>query len=706
MKKKSIILSAFMVIAALLLSTVSYANHIQRGDFIYGQTSSTFSSSSFDVSIDRVTLNNEVVVESRTNLIDDSNEFSVIVDITAVKDLVDGHIEVSLRSTRTGETVADSTTAFDLKEGHNSKIDLDLILIDDLKDEEEFELRVIVEDSRERTETKNYRVRTESQRFRSTSSSTSRGLDVSIDKVTANGQVIIDSNSNFIKEEDFFNVIVEFTTLEELEDAHVEAIIKDLQTGTVVADASNNFDLSDEQSSIQGLRLVLVDEQKDSERFELTIKIIDAKGDFTKKTYGLVMDDAVFSSSSNFQSNLGISIDSVEIEKIVVIENEDNLVDIDGSIDKLDVNVRLTSLENIENARVEAILYLENGNVVSDKTITFDLDNDVSILKKLDLELPSFVDEFSVHKFSLKIKVIEAKGDFEEKVYGVVINQNRLPFTISSIELDPETKVKAGSAVNVKVSIQDSGILNIDKLALTVSIPELGIIQTKLVQINDNLAYSTSDFILKVLDTADTGKYTVKAEASTPFGRNSISQSTPLYVIAGEKAKEESEGLLVQVPNVKRKITNDGKEAIYPVSFKNIGTSSETYSLKFESANWATVRLSDSSTFVLSPEESRTINIFVSTKTKVAGDQSFIVTVKNDEKIAYQTPLVANVEVLESKILIFFMGLLKLTLIVLVIFLAAAGLYLGTKKFLPYIDREQNAAAEEIPDSLEGEAYY
>ena len=125
MMKKLRALYAIWIIWALLLSTMSYADHFQRGGFS--------SSGTFDVSIDKVELNNNVVVESRTNLINDADVFSVGVDLTAVDYMKAGHVEVSLRSTRTGDSVADSTGIFDLNAGTQGHITLTLTLIDKLK---------------------------------------------------------------------------------------------------------------------------------------------------------------------------------------------------------------------------------------------------------------------------------------------------------------------------------------------------------------------------------------------------------------------------------------------------------------------------------------------------------------------------------------------------------------------------------------------
>jgi hypothetical protein len=610
MMKKLRALYAIWIIWALLLSTMSYADHFQRGGFS--------SSGTFDVSIDKVELNNNVVVESRTNLINDADVFSVGVDLTAVDYMKAGHVEVSLRSTRTGDSVADSTGIFDLNAGTQGHITLTLTLIDKLKRETEFDLRVRVEDSEQRSETNHYRIKTESTR---TTTSSGRGLDVSLDRVFVNTKVIASSRTNFIDEADVFNVLVEFTALEDLDDAHVEAVLKDLRTGTVVADASPNFDLLDEQSATALLRLELLDDLKDSDSFELTINLIDAEGDFVRQVYGIVMEDGVSGTGSS--RALDISVDSVEIEKEVIIEDENNFVDLDKDTDELDLKVRLTALEDIEDARVDAILTLENGEVIADTTAIFDIRDDETVLKKLEFELPKLIGNFNQQNLRLRIRVVDAEGDFEEKFYGLKLNQQETPLIVSGIELSPENNVKAGKALGVRLNIKNSGIVALDGITAKVSIPELGVSTTKFVgKVENSGSELTEDFVLKILDSAQTGTYTVRTELASQFGGNKEVKELPVFVLglSDQTTQVVNDKLIINVPVVEQDVKNDGSEVIFPITLTNQGPDANTYTLLFDGAGWANIRLTESNTFIVEPEESKTVNVFLSTDSKLAGE--------------------------------------------------------------------------------------
>ncbi|MAG91146.1 hypothetical protein CMO83_00555 [Candidatus Woesearchaeota archaeon] len=696
MMKKLRALYAIWIIWALLLSTMSYADHFQRGGFS--------SSGTFDVSIDKVELNNNVVVESRTNLINDADVFSVGVDLTAVDYMKAGHVEVSLRSTRTGDSVADSTGIFDLNAGTQGHITLTLTLIDKLKRETEFDLRVRVEDSEQRSETNHYRIKTESTR---TTTSSGRGLDVSLDRVFVNTKVIASSRTNFIDEADVFNVLVEFTALEDLDDAHVEAVLKDLRTGTVVADASPNFDLLDEQSATALLRLELLDDLKDSDSFELTINLIDAEGDFVRQVYGIVMEDGVSGTGSS--RALDISVDSVEIEKEVIIEDENNFVDLDKDTDELDLKVRLTALEDIEDARVDAILTLENGEVIADTTAIFDIRDDETVLKKLEFELPKLIGNFNQQNLRLRIRVVDAEGDFEEKFYGLKLNQQETPLIVSGIELSPENNVKAGKALGVRLNIKNSGIVALDGITAKVSIPELGVSTTKFVgKVENSGSELTEDFVLKILDSAQTGTYTVRTELASQFGGNKEVKELPVFVLglSDQTTQVVNDKLIINVPVVEQDVKNDGSEVIFPITLTNQGPDANTYTLLFDGAGWANIRLTESNTFIVEPEESKTVNVFLSTDSKLAGEQLFTVMVKGNDKILNQLTLKGNVVNIQGQLFaVVLKTLLQTILIGLVVLLVALGLYLGARRYIPRKETS-DFVAEDIPDQAQGEAYY
>ena len=683
MIRKIFALASLLMVFVTLFSSFAYA-----GDFLTGTSGS---SGGFDVSIDRARVNGKVVAESKTNLVDDADVFSLIVDFTAVKQLEKGHVEAVLRARQSSDTVADSTGTFDLAKNTSSTVTLNLYLVNSMKSEPQFDLTIKVIDVKGRVEQKTYGISTEHNKARGI-------LDISIDRVKVNDKIVAAAKTNFIEESNDFDVLVEFTALEDLKDARVEAVLKDLRSGFVVADSSPNFDLDEDTGSTSLLRLELIDKLKQSDSFELTVKIIDAENEFVQKVYGLSMRDGVTSGGSGSRA-LDISIDSVEIEKDIIAENEDNFLVIGENDKQIDLNIKLTSLEDIKDAHVDAVLSFENGNVVADATATFDIADGENVVKKLELSLTP---QFAQANFGLKVKVVDAEGDFEEKFYGLKISRSKSQFLISSIEIEPEGSLDAGKHAVATVNFENTGLVSLNGLTATVSIPELDVSVTKFIGGLDTGEKIVQDFMLKIPEDAETGTYTLRSEVNSQFNGMLDSRELPVSVtgLSSQDVQFVGDKLVINVPLVKQDMRNDGTEVVYQVALSNKGPDANTYTLMLDGLNWANLRLSDSNTFVLNPNSQKTIIIFASTEEEVLGEQMFLVTVQTPEKVLKQVTLKANV-LNVSGAGTDFKTVVVVVLIVLVFGFVVAGLFYIVGKLLKGGDE-----SPDIPNESEGEAYY
>ncbi|MBI2653431.1 hypothetical protein HYX02_01330 [Candidatus Woesearchaeota archaeon] len=669
MNKKAF-LFGFMLVFTALLSSYAYA---------------------FDVSIDRVVVNNNVVAESRQNLIEDADLFVVVAEITSLDIIEDAHVEAILRGRQSGDSVADATDTFDLAKGGKLTAVLALALKDSLKRETEFDLTIKVIDAKGNSEQKSFGIKTQRTRLRTK-------LDVSIDRVLVNNKVVAESRANFIERSNDFDVLVEFTALEDLEDSHVEVILKDLKSGNVVADATPNFDLTEDSSSSELLRLELLDKLKQSNSFELTVRLVDAEGNSVQKVYGIRMREKNGVNGISGGRVLDISIDSVELEGDVIAENENNFVVIDKGEKELGLRVRLTALENVEDAHVDAVLAFENGDVVADATTTFDINDGSNIVK--ELELPLNV-KFEQSNFKLKVKITDAEGDTEEKVYGLKISQKKFPFVITSIQLNPESNAEAGKAIVVKLSFRNIGVLPLDGIVAKVSIPELGVSASKFIS-KTNLD-SIGDFVLKIPEDAGSGTYTAKAEISSQFGDEAESKQIPVFIVGkAEQPKQVvNDKLVVNVPVLKQDLRNDDSEVIYPLMLTNQGPDANTYTLLLDNSGMVNLRLSESNVFIIKPKESKTINIYASSNTNAVGEHIFVATIKSDGKVLAQVPLKANIVAVKGLIASKLKNVLEVMLIGIVVLLVVAGVFFGVKRYL-----QGNSISKEIPDEEQGEAYY
>src|SRR3989344_2870832 len=313
-----------------------FALFILASGTVFAGTSGTSGSfgSGFDVSIDRVIVNSQAVSQSRNNLITDSNVFVVDVDATAIRTLEKGHVEATLRGRQSGDSVADATGTFDISSNTSFTRRLNIVRNDGLRREDDFELTVKIVDARGRSEQKTYGIKT------SQTTTRSGGLDVSIDRVRINNQVIAPSKNNLINENDTFAVLVDFTSLQDSDFARVEAVLRDFNTGSSVADSTATFNLTQDSSyTSPQLRFNLIDGMDEKDAFELTIKIANAEGQSVKQTYDLVMDNKL----TGFSGGLDLSIDSVELENNFLTAEGKNFVDLSENSKEVCGRIKITS---------------------------------------------------------------------------------------------------------------------------------------------------------------------------------------------------------------------------------------------------------------------------------------------------------------------------------------------------------------------------
>ena len=657
---------------------------------VFAGTSGTFSGSSsgFDVSIDRVIANSQVVSQSRNNLLADSNVFALTVDATAIKTLEKGHIEATLRGRQSGDSVADSTATFDIAANTSFNRPLNLVLNDGLRRENDFELTVKIVDARGRSEQKTYGIKT-GQTTRS------GGLDVSIDRVRLNNQVLAASRNTLVNENDTFAVLVDFTSLEESDFTHVEAVLRDLNTGNSVADSTATSNIAQDSTNTAALRLNLVDDMDKSDAFELIVKISNAEGQSVKQTYGVRMDENLMG-----VNGLDLSIDSVEVEDNILTTDGRNFVDLGDNRKNLDVKVKMTSLEKIDGARIDAVLTFENGNTVADTTATFNIGKDESAAKDLELSL---IGKFIESNLKLKIKVTDTEGSSTERTYELRLSRQKNPFLLSSISLN-DGNIQAGKSLGIGLNIRNMGVAPIEAVVAKVSIDELGISSTRFV---DKISSSNKEeFILKIPENANAGTYTIKAEVTSQF--SSEAETSEISFTIGGKSEEAASGnkLRINVPVTSQNLNNDGREAAYQVTFTNNDVNTHLYTIMLGNGESLDLRLGESNTFVLKPKDSNTINVYASTRAKEAGEQSFNVLVRENQKTISTIQLKANVNVQSG---IFGSGLkavLMVILILITIGLAGLGAAFGIRNYLQKDEAEDDADESITKEIPTGEAYY
>ena len=215
--------------------------------------------------------------------------------------------------------------------------------------------------------------------------------------------------------------------------------------------------------------------------------------------------------------------------------------------------------------------------------------------------------------------------------------------------LNPENEVKAGRVLLASLRLKNTGHKDEQGVKVRVSIPELGVSASDFVdeieKEDDNDDQVTSnELFLRIPEDAETGEYTLRAEAFFSDLDEKVTKEVKVRVIGEEKSASKSEEkTIVVVPTDVQAVTAGGAEVAYPITLTNAGSASKTYIVTADSANWGTVRVGPSNVAVVEPGQSRAVNVYVSANKGVSGEQMFLVSIKSDDKTLKQIPFKAVV---------------------------------------------------------------
>jgi len=346
---------------------------------------------------------------------------------------------------------------------------------------------------------------------------------------------------------------------------------------------------------------------------------------------------------------LQVTIEEVKIDNDVITQGATNILDIERG-QEIDVKVRIkgnTGIGAIDNVQIEANLRgSDYPETVEDLTDSFRVKENVSYVKTLKLKVPSRLEQ---DKYKLRIRVDDRDGDTTTGNYELEISTKRHDVTIRDIILNPENEVKAGRVLLASLRLKNTGQKDEQGVKVRVSIPELGVSASDFVDEieredqNDDQVTS-NELFLRIPEDAETGEYTLRAEAFFRDLDEVVTKEVKVRVIGEEKAVSKSEEkTIVVVPVDTQAVVAGGAEVAYPITLTNAGASSKTYIVTADSANWGSLRVGPSNVAVVEPGQSRAVNVYVSANKGASGEQMFLVSIKSDDKTLKQIPFRAVV---------------------------------------------------------------
>ncbi len=350
----------------------------------------------------------------------------------------------------------------------------------------------------------------------------------------------------------------------------------------------------------------------------------------------------------------------------------------------LNIRVKLSSVADEVNTQVTAdILGYEHSPYVSglsDATSVFDLNANDTVYKDLTLKVPEDAEK---DYYDLRIRVATRAGQAFEGLYKLHLKGSRHNVIIKDVLFTPENRVKSGRALLAVVRVKNIGEKDEQGIKVKVSIPDLGISAADYIdELKADESTSSEELYLRIPDCAEDGTYNVNVEIEYNDGYSTDKVTKTINVIQQDTCKPvtpaetPSEKTVVSVPSQPQDLKS-GTGSVYPITITNAGSTSQTYVVSVEGADWATTKISPSNVVVVKSGETKFVYIYITpTQTAEEGEHVFNVKVAAGDQ---EKTFSMKGNVVKSSQDNLKRGL-EISLIILLIVLIIIGLIVGLSK--------------------------
>ncbi|MFH2020834.1 MAG: hypothetical protein ABIJ34_05440 [archaeon] len=403
-----------------------------------------------------------------------------------------------------------------------------------------------------------------------------------------------------------------------------------------------------------------------------------------------------------------------------VVEINDRVVKNDVTVLKafergevLDVSVEFVSLQDASDVQIMAFMtgYHRGQKFredVFDMSSTFDVESNVSYIKRLSLRIPEDFQIDTGDELKLRIEISDKFSSSYIREYNLKVDAVRDSVYIQDVVLDPATSVQAGRGVFASVRVRNMGTGTEESIKVEVSMPALGLKATEYIdELDQDEATTSEDLFLRIPSCTEPGDYSVVAKVTYADGDESTTSDRMIRVTADEACDlvnpvsptSKEDKTVVTVPG-KQDVLKGTSGTVYPMMLQNSGSTDRSYELSATGLDsWATYRFDPGAFTIVKAGEVKTVYLYVTPKADaLAGEKVFMVSVKTsgDEK---QIPLTANVVESQKEDKPAFGDLtkaLEIGVIVLIVLLIILGLIIGFNKLK---DKDE-------PEEVSGQTYY
>lgn len=342
---------------------------------------------------------------------------------------------------------------------------------------------------------------------------------------------------------------------------------------------------------------------------------------------------------------LPVTIEELEVDDVEIDVNETNLLDVERG-NRVEVEVRLSSGSDLSDVEVEAFIsgYEYNDvDSISDRTHTFDMDANVTYVKRLYLDLSDLIDEDA---YKLRIIVSDRFSDELVQSYNLKIDVPRHMLKIEDVLITPNQQIMAGRALLVGVRLDNRGEKDEDDVRVQASIPELGVSATDYInEIENDEEEETEELYLKLPRCAEAGIYDLRIEVDYDNHHRKLTESLPIEVTANDMCEDDSQPTtMITVANTLQQLAR-GDTVAFPITINNNGLNAQSYTITVTGADgWGSTSLSPSNVVVVGQKSAQTVYVFASADDKAdLGSKALSVVISSGEETLHEGSLAVNV---------------------------------------------------------------
>ncbi len=393
--------------------------------------------------------------------------------------------------------------------------------------------------------------------------------------------------------------------------------------------------------------------------------------------------------TSAFAANQNVEVEYIKINGDEVALNAGYNHEINHVFElgeDLDIRVKVSALQNAEDVQIDADIKgyrysNEESELISDSTSTFNMDENDTITKDLELQIPM---NLELDYFNLRIRVSDRFGESDEYAYSIHVDgaSRDNAVVIKDYSFTPSNEVYAGRPIMANVKVKNYGERDLDDIKVTVSIPELNVKDVAtLDELDADETETFEDLLVKIPVNAQPGDYVVNIEVEyDEYESTMVSdvitvtcyEDSDVCGMPGQNGVEQA--TLVNVPS-SMELTASG--AAFPITIKNNGESAVIYSLSVSGVNWGTWSFDPAADFIVEAGDLKTVYLYIAADEVEAGEKYFKLQVKAGEEIN-EVALSVNVSNEEASGSL--RNALEIGLIVLVVILIIIGLIIGFSK--------------------------